>query len=105
MNFRRPQLIAIGLLVLVAVTSFQVHPPSTKDTTVVRSFPQAKRGSAETLFILEPVNPIPEKINFTYRSNSSITVYVQTRGQYDDMDKDVIGLWHPLQYVPGDDDL
>ncbi len=87
MNFKRTQVIALGLLVLVALTTFLVKPPVTENTSVVRSFPQAKIGAADTLFILEAVNPTPVRLNFTYTSNSSITVYVQTRSQFNDLDK------------------
>jgi hypothetical protein len=87
MNFKRTQVIALGLIVLVALTTFLVKPPVTENTSIVRVFPQAKIGTADTLFLLEAVNPTPVRLNFTYTSNSSITVYVQTRSQFNNLDK------------------
>jgi len=87
MNFKRTPVIAVGLMVLVALTTFLVKPPVSENTSVVRNFPQTKIGTADTLFVLEAVTPTPVRLNFTYTSNSSITVYVQTRSQYNDMDK------------------
>ena len=86
MNFKRTQVIALGLLVLVALTTFLIKPPVTENTSVVRNFPQTKRGAADTLFKLESVNPTPNKLNYTFTSNSSITVYVLTGSQFNNMD-------------------
>lgn len=111
MNFKRTQVIALGLMALVALTTFLVKPPVSENTSIVRNFPQTKIGAADTLFVLEAVNPTPVRLNFTYASNSSITVYVQTRSQYNDMDKGAepdeflasfIGAEGHLAYEPSD---
>jgi hypothetical protein len=89
MNLKRTQVLALGLMALVALTTFLVKPPVFENISIVRVFPQTKIGTADTLFVLEAVTPTPHVLNYTYTSNSSITVYVQTRSQFNSMDTDV----------------
>lgn len=71
------------ILVAVLVLSFYISNPSTTNTTVVRDFPQAKRGKADTLFTLEAVNPTPHRLNYSFTSNTTISLFVQTKSQFE----------------------
>lgn len=83
MNSQRIQIASLLVLVVVLITSFYVSSPDTVETTIVRTFPQAKIIQEEKLWVLEPVNPTPNKFNFTYESNATISLYVQTRSQFE----------------------
>ena len=84
MNIQRIQTISLVVLVAVLVTSFYVSSPNTIETTVVRTFPQTKLIQEGKLWVLESVNPTPQKFNYTYESNSTISLYVQTKAQFED---------------------
>ena len=83
MNIQRIQTLSFLVLVAVLITSFYVANPDTTQTTIVRTFPETKLVQENILWILERVNPPPIKLNYTYKSNTTISLYVQTRSQFE----------------------
>ncbi len=87
MNNQRIQTASLAVLVVVLVTSFYVASPDTTQTTIVRSFPQTKLVQEDILWTLESVNPPPMRFNYTFESNSTISLYVQTKSQFEGSSK------------------
>lgn len=83
MNIQRIQTASLVVLVAVLVTSFYISSPDITQTTIVRTFPQTKLIQEDKLWLLEPVNPVPLRFNYTFESNSTISLYVQTKSQFD----------------------
>lgn len=87
MSFKRIQTASIIALVAVLVLSFYVSSPDTLEKTVVRSFPQAKLVQEEKLFVLDSINPVPVRLNYTFESNTTISLFIQTKSQFENSGK------------------
>lgn len=86
MSFKRNQIISVGMLSLVLVLTFFVSGTPITNTTLVRKFPQSKIGSAGSLLVLETINPTPVRMNYSFVSNTTISLFVQTKSQYENSD-------------------
>lgn len=95
MSFKRTDLVATGLLVLILVSTFFVGNESTINTTLVRNFPQSKVGLQESLFAIETVNPTPVRLNYSFTANTTVSLYVQTRSQFENSESDA----EPSEYL------
>ena len=89
MSLKEKQIASLVILVAVLVLSFYVSGPESLKTTVVRSFPQTKIVQEGNLFVLEMVNPTPIRFNYSYVSNTTISLFVQTRSQFESSNSDV----------------
>lgn len=90
MSIKKVQTASFALLLVTLILSLYVSGASTQDTTLVRNFPQTKLIEENHLFIIEPVNPTPNRLNFSYTANTTISLFVQTRSQYEGSSKDSV---------------
>ncbi len=82
------QIASLLTLVAVLVLSFYVSGPESVDTMVVRKFPQTKIVQEGNLFVLENVNPTPIRFNYSFVSNTTISLFVQTKSQFESSSSD-----------------
>ena len=90
MSLKRVQTASFAVLIIAFILSLYVSGPAIQNTTMVRTFPQSKLGEKDTLFKIEPINPTPNRLNFSYTSNATISLFVQTNSQYESSSKNAI---------------
>ena len=87
MKIEQRKIVTIVLLIVALVSSYFVGSATSVDTTIIRTFYEPQiYDSRDDLYHIETVSSTPEFVNYTFSSNNTLTVYIQTKSQYNNVD-------------------
>ncbi|MCB2172179.1 hypothetical protein KQH65_05535 [archaeon] len=87
MEIKTRDIVTVVLLVAALISSYFVGSATSVDTTIIRTFYEPQRyDSRDNLYQVASVPSTPEYVNYTFSSNVTLTVYIQTKAQYNNVD-------------------
>jgi len=87
MEIKTRDIVTVVLLVAALISSYFVGSATSVNTTSIRTFYESQRyDSRDNLYQVASVPSTPEYVNYTFSSNATLTVYIQTKAQYNNVD-------------------